>query len=118
LRMDAHIHPQPDVRPHHYNRNSRVFDVTIQHADRGLDAMSGTFGFTIPVVANSFSQASVAAVDHANARLNVYREQQKQHGWADSEFLDSIRDFAAVDVVKMEVVRTGTTVFRHAQPVS
>lgn len=103
---------EPRVSPHHYSRHSRVFDVVIEHAD--MDPISGGLRFAFPVVANSFSQASVAAVDRANAQLRSMKAAVTDaNDTCSFPSLMSLREFAPVDITKMETIRWAVTVFKH-----
>lgn len=63
--LDAH---NEELEPHEYSYHSRAFDVTLQNGpfDRYMS-------FTFTVVADSFEEASIAAVLRANARLAAYK---------------------------------------------
>ena len=82
--------------------NTRVFDVIVQRFDyRGMP-------IKLTVIANSFEQASAAAVKEANRLLVISEENFGTH----SDYV-KLEPYAPAHVTKMEIVRERSIVFRH-----
>jgi hypothetical protein len=87
---------------------SRVFDVTISRDPCGE-------GFVFSIVANSFEQASAAAVDKANRLLDLRAKAIEEGAIADWGERKAVERFSPRDVIKMESVRGDVAIFRHAE---
>lgn len=95
---------------HETSEFSRTFDVRIEQF---TTIHHSPVEYNLVVVAESFEQASAAAVDIANRNLASLQEEAKEAGhWADH--VKKAVSFTAEHIVKMETVRSNVAVFRKA----
>jgi hypothetical protein len=97
--------------PHEYSEHTRVFDVEI-HAG----PLYRPLGMKFVVVANTFEEASTAAVDRANAMLRLWLNEDSYDRKAFlGDELPVLMNFTAEHVTKVDVVRSNVTIFRSPE---